>query len=85
MSRDWWFGGLGVVAPPPGKVGTGRGRGRRRVVFVVCGMEERVTDVMYSFFCFVLIGGLGEETFARRVSTRRARSRRRNRRLDLIA
>ena len=36
-------------------VGTGRGRGRRRVVFVVCGMEERVTDVMYSFlflFCF---------------------------------
>ncbi len=56
MSRDWWFGGLGVVARRRREtVGTGRGRGRRRVVFVVCGMEERVTDVMYSFlllFCF---------------------------------
>ena len=55
MSRDWWFGGLGVVARRRETVGTGRGRGRRRVVFVVCGMEERVTDVMYSFlflFCF---------------------------------
>ncbi len=52
------IGGLGdSVSWPaaPGNVGTGRGRGRRRVVFVVCGMEERVTDVMYSFlflFCF---------------------------------
>ena len=49
------IGGLGdSVSWPaaPGNVGTGRGRGRRRVVFVVCGMEERVTDVMYSFFLF---------------------------------
>lgn len=53
------IGGLGDSVSWPARrretVGTGRGRGRRRVVFVVCGMEERVTDVMYSFlflFCF---------------------------------
>ena len=51
------IGGLGDSVswpPPPGNVGTGRGRGRRRVVFVVCGMEERVTDVMYSFLFLFL-------------------------------
>ena len=53
------IGGLGDSVSWPARRGdaggTGRGRGRRRVVFVVCGMEERVTDVMYSFlflFCF---------------------------------
>ena len=40
--------------PPPGNVETGRGTGRRRVVVVVCGMEERVTDVMYSFLFLFL-------------------------------
>lgn len=52
------IGGLGDSVSWPARrretVGTGRGRGRRRVVFVVCGMEERVTDVMYSFLFLFL-------------------------------
>ena len=50
-------------------------------------VSESITSPSFvETLCFALIGGVGEETFARRVSPRRARRRRRrNRRLDLIA
>ena len=48
------IGGLGDSGVAEAAAGTGRGTGRRRVVVVVCGMEERVTDVMYSFLFLFL-------------------------------